>query len=121
MGFIYYKECLGGLVEAHVTDMLTHTVPSKYLSMAASSSFAPWSLAQIKLEALQNALPDELTCLLSAQADKLKPDLDATVIIHDMADVTGSQLDGQQAPISGLCSSAGVLAAEPVPSQVQFD
>lgn len=63
------------------------------------------------MEALQNAVTDELTCLLSAQVDKLKPDLDATVIIHDVADVMGSQLDGQQAPISGLCSSAGVLAA----------
>ena len=90
MGSIYYKGCLGWLDEAHDTAVPTHTVLSNCLSMSTSSLFAPWSLAQIKLEALHNALTDELTCLLSAGADKLKPDLDATVIIHDMADVMGS-------------------------------
>lgn len=111
MDLIYYTGCMGGLVEAHVTAMPTRTVLTKCLSMSTSSLFAPRSLAQIKVEALQNALTDELTRLLSAPVDKLKPDLEATVIIHDMTDVMGSQLYGQQAPISGLCSSAGVLAA----------
>lgn len=72
--------------------------------MSPSSLFASQSLAQIKLEPLQNAVPDEPTRLLSVQVHKSKPDLDATVLVDGMADVRGSQ----QTPVSGLCSSARV-------------
>lgn len=71
------------------------------------SLFAPWSTEEIKLEALQNALTAELTCLLSAQVGKLKSDLDTSVIIHTTWQMSQAHsLMDQQAPISGLCTSA---------------
>lgn len=45
--------------------------------------------------------------------DKLKPDLDTTLITHDMADAMCPQLGGQQVPAPGLCSSAAPLAVQP--------
>lgn len=81
------------------------------VSHSANIAPASWSLAQTELEDSQKAFADELTCSLSAQVGKLKPDVDAAVVIHNTAHVTGSQLNGQQDPVSGLCSSAGVLAA----------
>lgn len=104
MGFTSFKGCRGGLVETHVTAVPPCTVFLKWLTMSPSSLFASWSLAQIKLEPLQNVLPNEPAHSLSVQVNKSKSDLDATAIVDGMADVGGSQ----QAPVSGLCSSAGV-------------
>lgn len=111
MGFIYGKECLGGLVGAHVTAMPTHIVLSKYLSMSTIIPFCVVKSCTNEAEGFTKCFHQCTYLLFSDEVDKLKPGLDTTLITHDMADVTGSLLDGQRVP--GLCSSSALLAVQP--------
>lgn len=78
----------------------------------------------MKLKALQDAFTNKLTCFFSAQVDKLKLDLDTTLITHNMADIRDSLLDGQQVPVllsapQLLCWLCSHAFPPPLPGSVQ--
>lgn len=64
--------------EVHAAGLPVHSVLSERLSVCTSYPFTPRNHVQRKLKALQTAF----TRLLSTQVGRLKPILDAALIIH---------------------------------------